>query len=251
MKNKQILISNGVDFDNIINMFGSVEIYNAALVKFVTESPKYIIKINEAQLNDDLGIYNESVNCLIDLITNLGLVKLYDVLLLHEIESKSENDIYIENEYQELLKHLKVSISFVTEYLNSDVDILKDKSIIIADDSSIIRNYIKRVFKESFNIIEASDGARLVEVIENLDLLKVDLLFLDLSMPEMDGFEVLEYMKVNKIFKDLAVCIVTGDDTKDSISRVFKYPIIDVLNKPFNENDLRKLLEKAKHISEQ
>ena len=72
---------------------------------------------------------------------------------------------------------------------------------------------------------------------------------LDLNMPKIDGFQVLEFFKSNGIFGTIPVTIITGDDSKDTVLKAFDYPIVDVLNKPFTENDVRNVVSKMVNFS--
>ena len=74
-------------------------------------------------------------------------------------------------------------------------------------------------------------------------------LLLDLNMPEVDGFAVLEYFKDNNLFKRIPVCIITGDVQKDRIDRAFNYDIVDVLAKPFTFESVREEVEKIINLS--
>ncbi len=64
-------------------------------------------------------------------------------------------------------------------------------------------------------------------------------------MPKVDGFKVLEYFKFNNLFDKIPVSIITGIDNKETLEKVFEYPIIDVLSKPFNEANVKRLVEKT------
>ena len=64
-------------------------------------------------------------------------------------------------------------------------------------------------------------------------------------MPKVNGFEVLDYFKENNWFARYPVSIITGNDDKDSIARAFTYPIIDMLSKPFNEKDVKRIVERT------
>ena len=70
-------------------------------------------------------------------------------------------------------------------------------------------------------------------------------MFLDLNMPNVDGFQVLDYFKEKNLFNKIPVSIITGDDSKEAIDRAFTYPIIDMLNKPFNEMNVKVIVEKT------
>ena len=70
-------------------------------------------------------------------------------------------------------------------------------------------------------------------------------MLLDLNMPVVDGFAVLEYIKNNGLFTKVPVSIITGDDDMDVIGKAFEYNIIDVLKKPFNIDNVKKIVEKT------
>ncbi len=118
------------------------------------------------------------------------------------------------------------------------------KILLIVDDSSLITMFASKIFKNDYNVITAKDGKEAIEAIRNNFDSEFVGMFLDLNMPNINGFEVLETFKNHNLFNKIPVCILTGDDTKDSIDKVFKYPIVDVLNKPFNENEIKTSLEK-------
>lgn len=64
-------------------------------------------------------------------------------------------------------------------------------------------------------------------------------------MPNVDGFEVLDYFKNHDLFKQVPVSIITGDSSKEVIDRAFTYPIVDMLQKPFNEVNIKNIVEKT------
>ena len=118
------------------------------------------------------------------------------------------------------------------------------KILLIVDDSSLITMFASKMFKVEYNVITAKDGKEAIEAVRNNFDNEFVGMFLDLNMPNFNGFEVLEVFRNHNLFNKIAVCILTGDDTKDSIDKVFNYPIVDLLNKPFNEKEIRASLEK-------
>ncbi len=118
------------------------------------------------------------------------------------------------------------------------------KTLLIVDDSSLITVFASKIFKDEYNVITAKDGKEAIEAIRNNFDSEFVGMFLDLNMPNFNGFQVLEVFKNHNLFGKIPVCILTGDDTKDSIDKVFNYPIVDVLNKPFNEKEIKTSLEK-------
>ena len=73
-------------------------------------------------------------------------------------------------------------------------------------------------------------------------------MLLDLNMPKMDGFAVLDYLKETDLFKVIPVSIITCNDYKEQIERAFTYPIVDMIVKPFNESNIRNVIEKTLSI---
>ena len=67
---------------------------------------------------------------------------------------------------------------------------------------------------------------------------------LDLIMPGSDGFAVLDFMKNFNLFSKIPVAIISGDETKETRKRVYQYDIVDMLEKPFNTENIRRRISK-------
>ncbi|MDE6141196.1 MAG: response regulator [Bacilli bacterium] len=122
-------------------------------------------------------------------------------------------------------------------------------TILIVDDSSIIRNSLKRIFAEDFNILFAKNGNEAISIINDNVLSgnrenNIVGILLDLVMPVSDGFTVLDYLKNNELFGRIPVAIISGDETKETRRRVYEYDIVDMLEKPFNTNNIRRRIGK-------
>ncbi len=231
-KDINILINNNID------VYGDIGYYTEKIRGYLEEIQATVNNLNQNKDNKDM--YLELIKKLKIETLNLGFKN-----ITNKINEQLTSE-YNENLYMELFPIIKDNAHVLKSYLESKVS-FQDK-VIVADDSKIIRDFIFRTFKENFEVIEAKNGSETIELLKQHN--KVSLLFLDLNMPEVSGFEVLEYLTQEKLFNQIPVCIITGDDTKDTVSKACLYPIIDVLNKPFNEKDLHRLLDKAKHISE-
>ena len=123
------------------------------------------------------------------------------------------------------------------------------KKILVADDSKIISNIVERAFRDDYEVVVVYNGREAIDVIRNNVDDSILGVLLDLNMPEVDGFAVLDYFKENNLFKRIPVCIITGDVQKDRIDRAFNYDIVDVLAKPFTFDNVREEVEKIISLS--
>lgn len=104
--------------------------------------------------------------------------------------------------------------------------------VLVVDDEYVNRAIMCRLLKsEGFDTIEAENGIEALAAIEANDL---DLLLLDIVMPEMDGFEVLKTLRKQLSELDLPVIMVTANEEKAQIVRAFEIGANDFINKPFD-----------------
>ncbi len=127
------------------------------------------------------------------------------------------------------------------------IESLKDHkfSILIAEDSSInmllITTMIKR-YLPGAKLIEASNGREALDTIPNS---KIDLILMDIQMPEMDGIEAARRIRALPGPKrDVAVIALTAGATKDEKEKCMAAGMNDFLTKPVNSENLRRTLEK-------
>ena len=86
--------------------------------------------------------------------------------------------------------------------------------LLIVDDVEINREILQEILQESYDIVEAENGREALKVIaEQKESLSAVLL--DLIMPEMDGFQVLEALNKDGILKRIPVLVITGDYNVD------------------------------------
>ena len=113
--------------------------------------------------------------------------------------------------------------------------ITKDhKNILLADDTAFFRNKLSAILVESGHRVRVvADGA---EAIEDLKVSAdtTDLLILDLQMPEVDGFGVIEWMSGQDLLKKVPVLVVTGAyENKKVLKKLSPYEVNNVMTKAF------------------
>ena len=119
----------------------------------------------------------------------------------------------------------------------------ENDTILVVDDSTVIRNFIQNVFHSQYQVLIANDGQEAINIINSSDKKKIVAMLLDLNMPNVNGFQVLDYFRINNLFSEIPVSVVTGVDSNDVLNQAFQYPIIDVLRKPFNEKSVKEVLQ--------
>ena len=253
MRDVNLLINGGVDVNSSLELFGDMEMYNETLQDFLNGVSKKIADIKRYKESSDMPNYAILVHSLKSDSKYLGFTKLAELAYNHEMKSK-ENDItYVYNNYDSLMAEASRIINLASQYMGVTVSnivdipkpVAKDKSILVVDDSNIIRNFIKKIFNDTYNVIVANDGKEALDAIVTNDNSNIVGMLLDINMPNVNGFEVLRYFADHNLFSKIPVSIVTGDDSKDIASKVFNYPIVDVLYKPFNERDVKMIVEKT------
>ena len=119
------------------------------------------------------------------------------------------------------------------------------KVLLIADDSPVITKFFKKLFQDEYEVLVASNGIEAIDIVEQYKDKNLIGFFCDLMMPEMDGYEVLEYFKNNNLFEKVPVSVISGEDSQDGVMRATSYGIVDMLQKPFNEASARSIVDKT------
>lgn len=105
------------------------------------------------------------------------------------------------------------------------------QQILIVDDEEVNRAVLSEMFRGEYEILEASDGQKAIDQIENNE--DIILILLDVIMPVMDGFKVLDYMKENDLIEKIPVILITSESISNSEGKAYSYGVADVMHKPF------------------
>lgn len=107
------------------------------------------------------------------------------------------------------------------------------------DDKGIDRYMLGDIFRDEYEIVEASGGQMAIDIME-IDARNLAVVLLDIIMPVINGFGVLEYMKKKGLLDRLPVVIVTDDDSEETSDRTFEYKVADLVVKPFEPKVIRR-----------
>lgn len=112
----------------------------------------------------------------------------------------------------------------------------KKNTILIVDDIEINRTILAEIFKDEYNILEASNGVQALEIINGNT---ISALLLDLIMPEMNGLGVLEELNKNGKIKKIPVFLITAANSTETLLEGYNLGAIDVIAKPFMPHFLK------------
>lgn len=122
---------------------------------------------------------------------------------------------------------------------------MSKEQLLIVDDEEVNRVILNMMFNSDYEILEASNGEQAIEQIEKSE--NLCLILLDVIMPVMDGFGVLEYMEKNELIDKIPVILITSMTPQESEEKAYTYRVADVMRKPFEPNIVKR---RAKNIIE-
>ena len=113
--------------------------------------------------------------------------------------------------------------------------------LLICDDSNMARKQVARSLPEGWDvdITFATNGLEGIQAIRSG---KGEMVFLDLTMPEMDGYQVLEAVKKEQL--NAMIIVISGDIQPDAHERVTKLGAMEFIQKPVNPEKLHEVLRK-------
>ncbi len=115
-----------------------------------------------------------------------------------------------------------------------------DIKILVVDDSNTDMIMIKSILHD-YDLISAFDGVEAMEILESEP--SIDMMILDLNMPRMNGFEVLEAIQSNPKYHKIITLILTNYDEMESEIRGLELGAVDYIRKPLNLESLRKRIQ--------
>lgn len=118
------------------------------------------------------------------------------------------------------------------------------KNIMVVDDTRTIRLILKRILQKLFPKYEIYDAGSGREAIETLKTVKIDIMFLDINMPELSGFDVIEIIKNENIEMPLSqIVMCTASTDEENVNKCYEYGVYQILEKPFSKDKLAKIFQ--------
>lgn len=121
------------------------------------------------------------------------------------------------------------------------------KTILVVDDDKLNLSAARKVLSGEYKVIPVVRGTQVLSYLENEEC---DMILLDISMPEMDGFELLRKIRTMENGKDIPVIFLTADNDTETETRCFKEGAIDFIVKPFVPTVMQSRIGRALELEE-
>ena len=105
--------------------------------------------------------------------------------------------------------------------------------ILVVDDSEMNREILSEILSEEYDIIEADSGDTCIDMLRKYET-GISLVLLDIVMPGMDGFGVLNYMNRHHYLEDIPVIMISSEDSTETVRRAYEMGVSDYINRPFD-----------------
>ena len=105
--------------------------------------------------------------------------------------------------------------------------------ILVVDDSEMNREILSEILNEEYDIIEADSGDTCIDMLRKYET-GISLVLLDIVMPGMDGFGVLNYMNHHHYLEDIPVIMISSEDSTETVRRAYEMGVSDYINRPFD-----------------
>ena len=179
----------------------------------------------------------EGEPCVIEMINRLDDETLMDSEGRQNLVSKLNS--YSEELYRDALTGVFNRRYFEDQILGCQDDVVRQENrrekqrILIVDDSEMNRIILSEILQDEYDIIEASTGEECLRLLEEYGT-GLALILLDIVMPGMDGFGVLDYMNRNHWIEEVPVIMISSEDSTAFVRRAYEQGVSDYISRPFD-----------------
>jgi two-component system chemotaxis response regulator CheY len=123
--------------------------------------------------------------------------------------------------------------------------------ILLVEDSASMRSYLANIIEsgtedDEVEIVEAANG---FEALKTLPHHKFDAILTDINMPDINGLELVSFLKNHPIYKSIPIMVISTESTAEDRSRAEALGVEEYLNKPFEAPELVKKLRKLLRVA--
>lgn len=122
------------------------------------------------------------------------------------------------------------------------------KQILIVDDVEADLQSAVEVLKDSYEVTARDSGRKALALLQDM---QPDLILLDVNMPDMDGYDVMEELKKDRKLNEIPVIFLTSKSDQESEIKGLKMGAMDFVRKPFEPEVMRSRIDKILRLTEQ
>jgi DNA-binding response OmpR family regulator len=119
------------------------------------------------------------------------------------------------------------------------------KSILVADDDPKLRALLEFRLRNDYDVTVVEDGQECWEYLDSHRVDPPDVVVLDVMMPGVDGYRVLDRMEADEQFDAVDVIMLTSRGTEEDVVRALESGATDYMTKPFSPNELAARIERV------
>lgn len=123
---------------------------------------------------------------------------------------------------------------------------MERQTILIVDDAEMNRMMLSDMLGDQYDYVEAADGREALRILEKN--VSIDLILLDINMPEMNGFEVLEEMNRYHWIQEVPVIMITAEESVESMEHAYSLGVTDYIPRPFIVYIVRRRVENTLNL---
>ncbi len=110
------------------------------------------------------------------------------------------------------------------------------KTVLVIDDELSIRMLLENYLGKEYNVVPKNDGLEGIKYLEEGNL--PDIIVTDIQMPNMDGYQFLENLKISGFYERIPVIMLSGNESSQERIKSLKMGADDYMVKPFNPEEL-------------
>ncbi len=259
IKNNRINHINDISIDQLFNPKNTVFVQyidEAIQQKYIVipyNNLRYNIAVQHIRLHKAMYIRNAPVPYHNPSLVGVGMINFSELLPVYNLELLLSNFLKIDDNPSQNQNQNNVHNEFDTTYNNSIQNSMnKNMHIMLVDDSSVIRSSTQKILKNSnYQVTLAVNGEDAIMKLNNMHKILaskqnmdthtqmgVDLFLIDIEMPTMNGFELIQYLRKHEKYAHTPIIVISSRQTDKYQQQAYDLGANDFLGKPYQSKEL-------------
>lgn len=121
------------------------------------------------------------------------------------------------------------------------------EKVLIVDDIELNREILAVALGDEYEVLQASDGLQTIEILKT-DSEGITAMLLDLIMPNVDGYAVLDYMREHGLLERIPVIVISAESARDVEVKCLEMGVTDFIRKPFDSVTVRRRVKNTAEL---